>query len=86
MSVLLINFLNFKFDVSNVCLQILEEKNCWKYNSQGQLNWTLIYNNTENSCVFIFLQQLFPNAVYSWTVCHILSDVLLCVGSIHRSV
>ena len=64
--------------------QVLESKKCWKYNSAGQLNWTLIYNNTENACIFIVLQGLFPWGVYAWTVSHLLLDILLCCGAIYR--
>ena len=26
------------------------------------MNWTLIYNNTENSCIFVVYNSLFPNS------------------------
>jgi len=45
----------------------------------------MILNNTENSCVFIFLQPLHPGAVIAWTGSHILSDIMLTIGAIYRS-
>ena len=66
-------------------IQVLESKRCWKYNRAGELNWTLIYNNTENSCIFVVLQQVFPWGVYGWTISHVLLDIMLCCGSIYRS-
>ena len=66
-------------------LQVLESRQCWKYNALGELNWTLILNNTENSCVFIFLQPLYPGAVIAWTGSHILSDIFLSIGAMYRS-
>lgn len=69
----------------NTCLQVLESRQCWKHNALGELNWTLILNNTENSCVFIFLEPLYPGAVIAWTGSHILSDIFLGIGAIYRS-
>ena len=65
--------------------QVLESRQCWKYNALGELNWTLVLDNTENSCVFIFLQPLYPGAVIAWTGSHILSDIFLIIGAIYRS-
>ena len=78
----------FKMTQSFLCicmLQVLESRQCWKYNALGELNWTLILNNTENSCVFIFLQPLYPGAVIAWTGSHILSDIFLSIGAMYRS-
>ena len=74
----------FNFHSSLLLFQILETRHCWKYNSESKLNWTLIYSNTENSCVFIFLQKMFPLGVYVWTISHIITDVLLVVGAFYK--
>jgi len=83
--IILIVTIMYNSQIDVIMSEILETRNCWKYNSDGQLNWTLIYNNTENSCVFIFLQKMFPHSIYTWCAFHVLSDVMLFIGAIYKS-
>lgn len=75
----------YKCDIDDIMAEILETRQCWKYNADSELNWSLIYSNTENSCIFIFLQNMFPLGVYIWTVSHILTDVMLIAGAFYKS-
>ena len=67
-----------------IFLQILEEKECWKYNSKGERNWTLIFENTENSCILIMVDQVFPSSLYTWTLSHIALDMFLFLGAVYK--